>query len=95
MIEVLEDDKKIQVPNYLSISQYQKIQKNPIKYNDPYEMLALYLDMEKTELMDLPYRDVKFIENYISIYFINLFKCYSVFFIKRTKVECIVSFYSV
>ena len=66
MIEVLIDDRKVEIEPNISIEKFQKISKNPIKYNDPYEMLALYLDMEKTELMDLPYRDVKFIENYIS-----------------------------
>jgi hypothetical protein len=56
----------IDVKSDLTIEKYQKIQKNPIKYNDPNEVLSLYLDLPVDELKDLPKQDVKFVENYIT-----------------------------
>jgi hypothetical protein len=66
MIQVKLDDRNIEVNPDLTIEKYQKIQKNPIKYNDPNEVLSLYLDIDIDELKDLPKDDVKFVENYIT-----------------------------
>lgn len=66
MIQVKLDDRTININKDLTIDKYQKIQRNPIKYNDPNEVLSLYLDIEIDELKDLPKDDVKFIENFIT-----------------------------
>ena len=66
MIQVKVDNILIDVKSDLTIEKYQKIQKNPIKYNDPNEVLSLYLDLPVDELKDLPKQDVKFVENYIT-----------------------------
>jgi hypothetical protein len=66
MIQVKLDDKTIDFNRDLTIVKYQNIQRNPIKYNDPSEVLALYLDIDVNELKDLPKDQVKFIENYIT-----------------------------
>lgn len=65
MIEVLIDDKKVKVPDFLSISQYQKIQKNPIKYNDPTEVLSLFLNIDIDEIKDAPKEQVVFVQKYL------------------------------
>jgi hypothetical protein len=66
MIKVKIDNITIDVNPELTIEKYQKIQRNPIKYNDPNEVLSLYLDIDIDELKDLPKQDVKFIENFIT-----------------------------
>jgi hypothetical protein len=66
MIQVKVDNILIDVKSDLTIEKYQKIQKNPIKYNDPNEVLSLYLDLPVDELKDLPRDQVKFVENYIT-----------------------------
>ena len=66
MIQVKIDNITIDVVTDLSIDKYQKIQRNPIKYNDPVEVLSLYLDLPVDELKDLPKDQVRFIENYIT-----------------------------
>lgn len=65
MIEVLIDDKKIEVPEYLTISQYQKIHRNPIKYNDPTEVLSLFLNLDVEEIKDAPRKQVEFVQKYL------------------------------
>lgn len=66
MIQVKIDNIVIDVVTDLSVEKYQKIQRNPIKYNDPNEVLSLYLDIDIDELKDLPRDRVKFIEQYIT-----------------------------
>jgi len=66
MIQVKVDNILIDVKSDLTIEKYQKIQKNPIKYNDPSQVLSLYLDLPIDELKDLPKDQVKFVENYIT-----------------------------
>jgi hypothetical protein len=66
MIKVKVDNITIDVNPELTIEKYQKIQRNPIKYNDPNEVLSLYLDLPIDDLKDLPKQDVKFVENYIT-----------------------------
>jgi hypothetical protein len=66
MIEIKLDDRKIKVDDELSIKKYQQIVKNPIKYKDSVEVLSLYLDIPADEIKDLPYKDIKFIESYLT-----------------------------
>lgn len=66
MIEIKLDNRKIKVDEELTIKKYQEISKNPIKYNDNIEILSLYLDIPTDELKELPYKDVKFIEAYLT-----------------------------
>jgi hypothetical protein len=66
MIEIKLDDRKIKVDDELTIKKYQEITKNPIKYKDGAAVLALYLDVSVDEVKELPYKDIKFIEAYLT-----------------------------
>jgi hypothetical protein len=66
MIEVLIDDKVVKVNPHLTVEKYQKIMKNPIKYNSQTELLALYLDLTADELRELPVEQIRFVESALS-----------------------------
>lgn len=66
MIKLELDNKTIEVPDELTVKKYQMIRKNEIKYSNPLEVLALYLDCETEELADLPKDSVVFVESYIT-----------------------------
>lgn len=66
MITIQLDDKLVSVQEELNLEKYMKIQKNPIKYNNLVELMSLYLDVDKEELMDIPYDQMKFVETIIS-----------------------------
>jgi hypothetical protein len=66
MIEIKLDDRKIKVDDELTIKKYQEITKNPIKYKDGVEVLALYLGVSVDEVKELPYKDIKFVEAYLT-----------------------------
>lgn len=66
MIEIKLDEKVVKVDDELSIKKYQEIIKNPIKYKEPKQVLSLYLDLPVDEVMDLPYKDIKFVEAYLT-----------------------------
>lgn len=66
MIEVLIDDKVVKVNPKLTIKKYQKIQTNPIRFQNQTEILSLYLDIEPNELKDLPVEQVRFVETVLS-----------------------------
>lgn len=66
MIEVLIDDKVVKVNPTLTIEKYQKIMRNPIKFQDHTELLSLYLDLEPNELRDLPVEQIRFVESMLS-----------------------------
>lgn len=66
MIEILIDDKVQKVNPEMTIELYQKIQKDPKRYTDPSEMLALYLGITKDELKDLPVDQIRFVEGVLS-----------------------------
>jgi hypothetical protein len=71
MIEVLIDDKVIEVNPELTIEKYQKIQKNLYRYNNQTEILALYLDLSVDELKNLPYDQIKFTEELLSAHLLD------------------------
>jgi len=71
MIEVLIDDRVINVNPKLTIDKYQKIQGNPIRYSKPEEILGLYLDISVDELRDLPVDQIKFVEVALSNYILE------------------------
>lgn len=66
MIVVTLGEQKINVDPRLTIKRYQKIQTNPQKYNNPTDVLALYLDIEPEELKELPVDEIKFVESVIT-----------------------------
>ena len=66
MIEILIDGKVQKVSPEMTIEMYQTIQKNPKKYNNPSEMLALYLGITLDELKDLPVDQIRFVEGVLS-----------------------------
>lgn len=66
MIKIELDERIIEVPEELSIRKYETIRKNEIKYSNPIELLALYLDANTEEIAELPKDSVEFVETYIS-----------------------------
>lgn len=66
MIEVKIDKKTIKVDPRLTIERYQKIQKNPQKYESTTNILALYLDIEPEELKNLPVDQIKYLEQVLT-----------------------------
>lgn len=66
MIEVEIGKKQIKVNPQLTIERWQKIQRNPSKYEDTSEVLALYLDVDVNELRSLPVDKIKFVEDILT-----------------------------
>lgn len=66
MIKVKISNREIKIDPKLTISRYQKIQRNPDKYNNPTEILALYLDIEPKELREMPVDEIVYLESVIS-----------------------------
>lgn len=66
MIEVIIDNKSKKIDPRLTIGRYQKIQINPERYNDPTEVLSLYLDVSVDELKNLPREQVMLVESVIT-----------------------------
>jgi hypothetical protein len=72
MIEIQIDYEIIQVKPEITIGQYQKIYKNTELYeNDPTQFLSLLLNVPMTKLKDLPYKQVKFIHDYLTQQILN------------------------
>jgi len=66
MIKIKIDNKEILIDPRLTINMYQKIQKNPKKYETPTEVLSLYLDLEPKELRSLPVDEISYIADTIT-----------------------------
>lgn len=66
MIKVKIDGEEIQINPELTVQKYQIIQKNPVKYQDQSEILALYLGITKEELKDLPVDQISFLDNLLT-----------------------------
>ena len=71
MIEILIDGKVQKVNPEMTIEMYQTIQKNPNKFKNPSEMLALYLGITLDELKDLPVDQIRFVEGVLSSYILK------------------------
>lgn len=66
MIKVKISNKEINIDPKLTIGRYQKIQRNPTKYNDTTEILCLYLDVEPKELREMPVDEIVYLESVIT-----------------------------
>lgn len=67
MIEIAVDDKIIQIPEKLTVRQYQQFIKNQHLYEkDPVALLSMYLDIPVDELKSYPYEQMDFIKTYIT-----------------------------
>jgi hypothetical protein len=66
MIEIKLGDEIINVDPRLTISQYQKIRRNPERYKTSTEVLSLYLDLEPDELKGLPVDQIRFVESLLT-----------------------------
>ena len=66
MIEILIDGIVQKVNPEMTIELYQTIQKNPTKYTNSTEMLALYMGLTTDELKDLPVDQIRFVEGVLS-----------------------------
>ena len=72
MIEIQIDDEIIEVKPELTIGQYQKFYKNTELYKkDPTQFLALLLNVPLYKLKDLPYKQVKFVHDYLTQQILN------------------------
>lgn len=72
MIEIQIDDEIIEVKPELTIGQYQKFYKNTELYKkDPTQFLALLLNVPLYKLRDLPYKQVKFVHDYLTQQILN------------------------
>lgn len=66
-IEVILNGKPVYVPEEMTISHFQKIQKEPEFFQkNPHALLAVYLNVKLNELKDAPKADVDFVSNYIA-----------------------------
>lgn len=69
MIEVKIGERTINVDPRMTISQYQKVKNNPDKYNNPTNVLSLYLDIEPDELKALPVDEIRYVETLLTKHF--------------------------
>ena len=66
MIEVTIGEKIVKVDTHLTVEKYQQIQRNPKKFEDESEILAMYLGITKKELRNLPVEQIKFVEGILT-----------------------------
>lgn len=66
MIKVKIDGIDHNINPELTIEKYQVIQKNPKKYENQTEILALYLGLEPNELKDLPVDQISFLDSILT-----------------------------
>lgn len=66
MIKVKLDGEEIQINPELTVEKYQTIQRNPKKYEDQSEILALYLGLTPNELKDLPVDQISFLDSLLT-----------------------------
>jgi hypothetical protein len=67
MIEVVMEDKVVEVSPHMTIGQYQKFIRNQEHYKkNPVDLLSLYLGITTGQLKDLPVSQVEMVENYIT-----------------------------
>jgi len=66
MIKVSLGDRDIMLDEELSISKFQEIRKNEIKYSKPENLLSLFLDIPVEELQMYDRDNLRFVESYLS-----------------------------
>ena len=66
MIKVKLDGEEIKINPELTVEKYQTIQRNPKKYEDQSEILALYIGITPEELKDLPVDQISFLDSLLS-----------------------------
>jgi len=67
MIEVVMEDRVVEVSPHMTIGQYQEFIKKQEHYkNNPVDLLSLYLGITTGQLKDLPVSQVQMVENYIT-----------------------------
>ena len=67
MIEIVIDDKVVEISPDLSIGQFQRLRGNLESYKkDPAQLLSLYLNIPLYQIKDLPVEQVKFVEEYLT-----------------------------
>jgi len=66
MIELVYGDEVIEIPDYVSISMYQKLEKNKFLYEtDPRHLISLFTGLEMNELKNLPAEQVRLVQGFI------------------------------
>jgi hypothetical protein len=70
MIQIEIEDKVVEVNPYLTIEQYQNLKRNMETYkDDPTAVLSLYTNIPVRKLKNLPFEQVKFVQEYITTQF--------------------------
>lgn len=89
MIEIVLNDKVVEVSPDMTIGQFQRIYKDQETYSkNPAQLLALYLNVSLYELKDLPVEQVQFVEEYLTNSLaVNEFKDETHFIIRHKGVE--------
>ena len=68
MIQVKIDNQTYKINPELTVRRYQKIKKNPEKYEDVAELLALYMDLDAVDIKNLPAAEIKYIEDLLTLH---------------------------
>jgi hypothetical protein len=68
MIQVKIDNKTYQINPELTVRRYQKIKRNPMKYENVAELLALYMDLEAEDVKNLPAEEIRYIEGLLTLH---------------------------
>jgi hypothetical protein len=68
MIKVKIDGEELQINPELTVQKYQIIQRDPKRYENQTEILALYLGLTPDELKDLPVDQISFLDNLVSMH---------------------------
>jgi len=72
MITIKIDDRKIEIPEQMTVRQYQILSKyKDILKDSPIKLLSIYLGVSEDDLKDLPVDQIKFVERYISTQYLN------------------------
>lgn len=89
MIEIVLNDKVVEITPDLTIGQFQRLHNNLDDFKkNPAQLLSLYLNVSLYELKDLPREQVEFVENYLTnILTVNEFKDETNFIIRHNGVE--------
>ena len=66
MITINLGNEKVMVEEYIPIEIFQQIQKNPLKYNNSDELLALYLKKDIEQIREYPMEQIEFVEGYLT-----------------------------
>lgn len=66
MIELVVDDKVVNVPNEVTLAIYQEMNKNPERYKNPLQVISLFTGLTVHELKNMNKEQIELIEVFVS-----------------------------